>query len=157
MLTPPFIMSAQHVHSKVRTEADYRARQRETIAGNQRAYPNLPWLSPWASLEKPDGPFVSAGTWMAECTCKNGVTLAPGWGNQPDSDHVYALGLCYECGAVYEGLQMPNAMVEIERVLVQQPNLAYRYWNPRMSVADLEAALVDPATIFRFTQPEDHR
>lgn len=156
MLTPAFIMTAQDVHAHVRTEEDYRRQQRATIAGNQRSFPNLPWRSPWASLEKLQ-PFISAGTWMVECPCGNGVVLAPRWGKQPDAEHVYALGCCYECGAVYEGIPMPAEKATIEAVLLRQTNLAYRYWNPRMAVADLEVAVKDPTTIFRFTLPEDHR
>jgi hypothetical protein len=54
--------------------------------------------------------------------------LAPEWGG---------LALCYECGAVYEGVEMPEIAQEIERLLVVRTSYAVRYWSPHISLEHL--------------------
>lgn len=129
MLNPSFLMTARHVHPRVNTEADYRARQAEALAALARAYPNLPWQGARVVAELPSA-FVSGGRWLVECSCGNCPALAPEWGG---------LALCYECGAVYEGVAQPVDAEEIERLLVARKHPSMRYWNPTQAVETLRA------------------
>ena len=142
-MVPPFIMTARHAHPNVRTDVDYRARQREAIAGARRHYPNLPWRDPWVSIDVPLA-FVSGGRLVVECTtagCGNCPMVAPAWGREVD-DVRLALACCYECGATYDLIVIPDDFPAIEAALVLRPTLAMRYWNPAVTVDDLHAANV---------------
>jgi hypothetical protein len=49
------------------------------------------------------------------------------------------LACCYECGAIYERLELPAKADEIERLLVARPDLQTRNWRQGETVADLHA------------------
>lgn len=135
-MLPPFLMTAKHAHPNVRSEQDYRTRQREAIDQARRYYPNLPWRDPWVSADTP-AVFISGGRLVIECTttgCGNCPMVAPEWGAEG-----LALALCYECGAVYERIELPADLPQIEALLTVRSVLAHRYWNPMLSLAHLAA------------------
>jgi hypothetical protein len=73
--------------------------------------------------------FVAGGRWQLRCTtpeCGNCPAVQPEWG----------LALCWDCGAIYEGLSVPDAEA-IERVLLRRL-MVHRNWMPPETVADLE-------------------
>lgn len=121
-------MSARHAHPNVRTEQDYRNRQAEAIKKGMDLYPNLPWKAPWVN-DLPLEVFVSGGRWLVECPCGNCPMVAPEWGN---------LALCYECGAIYDKLVMPVDAHLIEAMLVLRKTLGLRYWNPGITLQNLQ-------------------
>lgn len=127
MFNPDFLLTAKHVHPRVNSADDYRARQREAIDALRVQYPNLPWTLPHVVAPNPAA-FVSGGRWLVECRCGNCPALAPEWGG---------LALCYECGAVYEGVDLPSEAIDIERLLVQRDQPSMRYWNPAITVEAL--------------------
>jgi hypothetical protein len=142
-LLPSVIKSPRHVHPRVRTADDYRARQREHIQEGRRQYAALAWRDPWLCLDRPPV-FISAGKWLIECACGNCPSVAPEWGG---------LACCFECGAVYEGLEMPSDAAAIEAVLVQRPSLNARHWEPGTTVEDLLAQDRPPITLTDLERP----
>lgn len=132
MLLTDFLLTAKHVTPHVRTEEDFRRQQLAIIKKNMAAYRHLPWRLPWRS---PDQPLVrvDGGRWMVTCTtegCFNGLVVAPDWNG---------LALCAECGAIYEGLQMPPEAADIERLLIKRRRLSDRFWLPGGTVEQLAA------------------
>lgn len=128
MLTPNFILTARHIHANVKSERDYRAQQARYLAKFCESYPNMP--QPKARIVTPHPPaFVSGGRWLVECACGNCPAIEPTYNG---------LALCYECGAIYEGVELPADAAAIEQALVARPNMADRYWNPHMALHDVQ-------------------
>lgn len=127
-LVPDYLLGPHHVHPGVNTEADYRRQQAETIARGRALYQNLPWRDPWRWTGSLPSVRVAQGAWQIECAtgCGNFPSVSPEWG----------IALCYDCGAVYEDIMIPEA-AEIERLLVRRQRLANRNWLPGETVADL--------------------
>lgn len=122
MLTP------LHIHN-VRTPDEYRRAQLETLMSLKRSHPSLfAGISVFLSLAKPTV-FVSGGKWVVRCLC----------GNAPSVDPEWRMALCFECGAQYEGLDIPEEHREIAALLLRRPNVSNRHWSPPETVADLEA------------------
>jgi hypothetical protein len=128
MFLSDFIQTARHAHPNVNTETDYRQRQGEALASVQRAYPNMPTRGVHKAETKPAA-FISGGRWLVECTeCGNCPVIEPDW----------KLALCYECGAVYEDIDMPEDRTEIERLLLlRKSSYSVRYWNPHLTLDHL--------------------
>lgn len=127
-LLPDCLLGAKHVHAHVRTEADYRARHLEAMRRAVAMYPNLDCRLPWRPETQP-AVFVAGGFWQVRC-------VTPGCGNYPAVQPEWGLALCWDCGAVYDGLQVPDA-TDIERVLMRRP-MVHRNWIQPETVADLE-------------------
>ena len=125
---PTVIKTPCHVHPGVQTEADYRARQAEYLARMRQMYAHLGDVVVHAA-PAPAEVFVSGGKWVVECPCGNCPSVHPDW----------RLALCFECGAVYEDVEVPLATRAIELCLVARQSLAARYWNPALSTLDLLA------------------
>lgn len=109
------------MHPGVNTLEDYRRKHAEALARGRLAYPNLDWPTPWVSSVHPPV-FVSGGMWQVRCA-------TPGCGNAPMVSPEWRVALCWDCGAVYEGLAIPADAAEIERVLVLRQHLGWRNWN----------------------------
>lgn len=83
-------------------------------------------------IVSPDQPPVQAEAWKwcVTCTtvdCNNRPLF--GW----------AIACCFDCGAVYEGLALPEDWVEIERLLELRPRRSSRTWLATESLNDLRA------------------
>jgi hypothetical protein len=39
------------------------------------------------------------------------------------------MALCFECGAMYEGLTLPDDFDEIEQILTQRPHARFMHWT----------------------------
>lgn len=141
-MLPNFIKEPPHVHPGVATPEQYRQKQRMVIRHNAQALPGLPWREPWLCLDRPPV-FISGGKWVIECSCGNCPSVSLAWGG---------LALCFECGAVYEGLPLPEQAALIAALLAARPRLMDRYWNPHVSVSDLQdqnavLGLAEPALV----------
>lgn len=72
--------------------------------------------------------YVNGWKWCIVCAgCAN--RPAVGWG----------IACCLECGARYEGLELPVDAVEIERLLARRPKISQRSWLPNETLDDLRA------------------
>lgn len=94
----------------VLTEADYR----QAHAGAMVARGIIPFASP----DQP-APSVEGWKWVVKCTspdCDN----RPMWG--------WGIACCFDCGATYTGLVLPDEADEIERLLAFRPKLSQRTW-----------------------------
>jgi hypothetical protein len=128
MFLPDFLLTAKHVHPNVNSAEDYRQRQWETIQRLMAAYPNIPHQGVHLASTKPEA-FVSGGRWLVECDeCGNCPVIEPEWGG---------IARCYECGAVYEGIELPVEAPEIVKLLILRNHPAYRYWNPHQTLDQL--------------------
>lgn len=123
---PTTLMTPLHVHG-VRTEADYRALQSQFIARGRQVRPALQWRDPWVCADQPDV-FVAGGKWLVACACGNAPSVSPEW----------RLALCFECGAIYEGVTMPPDAAAIEAVLSRRPHPINRAWRRPETVEDLQ-------------------
>jgi hypothetical protein len=98
------LIGPTQVHG-VRSAADYRAMQRTYVQRLRAAHPHLSWLDPWvAPVEPPEDAAdwwrvvtISGGKYVVRCAC----------GNRPSVDPNWRLACCFQCGAIYEGLEMP--------------------------------------------------
>ena len=122
---PNVLMTPLHVNG-CRTEAEYRTKQHAAMAQGRAHYPQFKWSDPWICGDAVTV-VVSGGKWLVCCRCGNYPSVHPDW----------RLALCFECGAMYERVQMPADAVAIEAVLVERPSLANRAWLPHESVDDL--------------------
>lgn len=142
---PQTIMAPLHVHG-VRTEAEYRQQQRDKLAQARHFHPQFEWPDPWESKEVPTV-FVAGGKWLVKCDCGNYPSVHPDW----------RLALCFECGAIYEGLTMPDNAEDIEAVLVERPHPANRAWLPSETVNDLIAQNVEHGVTVPARLQKEHR
>lgn len=124
---PNAIMAPLHVHG-ARTEAEYRQQQRDKLAQGRHFHPQFEWPEPWLSKQIPPV-FIAGGKWMVTCACGNCPSVHPDW----------RLALCFECGAIYEGVTIPGNAKDIEAVLVERPHPSNRAWLPNETVDDLIA------------------
>jgi len=123
---PRTILTPEHTMN-VRTPEEYRKRQRSIIAKNRSLYPKLNWRDPFVVPKKQHGEvYVDGGRWAMRCMneCGNVVVIHPDW----------RLGLCCECGAVYEDVTLPAERVEIEAELAKRKFPSLRGWKPTESV-----------------------
>lgn len=82
----------------------------------------------WASVGRPQAQ-VNYGRWLFDCGgCRAGVLASREWG----------LGLCCQCGGVYEDVEFPENAEEIEAVLGRRPNLSNQNWTVGETLKDLE-------------------
>lgn len=128
---PKVIMTPLHVNG-CRTEAEYRAKQRAAMAKGRARHPQFEWPDPWVCLDPVDV-LVSGGKWLVVCRCGNYPSVHPDW----------RVALCFECGAIYEGLTMPEDAADIEAVLVERQAPANRAWLPHETIAELVAENVE--------------
>jgi len=68
-------------------------------------------------------PYIGHRGWMLICSCNGGVSVSVEWD----------LACCFECGALYAGLEFPANREEIEALLLQRPE-RFRLWNPPAAV-----------------------
>jgi hypothetical protein len=129
MFAPPRLLEPLQVHG-ASTREEYAAKQTAHVRALRAAYPAMrQWRDPWTADVTPDV-FVSDGKWLVECdVC----------GNCPSVSLVWREARCFECGAVYANLTVPEQAAAIEAVLVQRPRMATRYWNPTISLDALAA------------------
>lgn len=73
--------------------------------------------------------LISGGKWLVRCVCGNAPSVAPEW----------RLALCFECGAVYEDLVLPDAQPDITAALLERPSPSQRHWTPGETADDLRA------------------
>lgn len=132
---PRCLLGPRHVHPGVNTEADYRRRHLEAILKGRKKYPNLDWQNPWPTVARPPV-YVSGGMVQIRCA-------TPGCGNCPAVSPEWRLALCWDCGAIYEGLELPEDFDAIARLLVARPELSTRNWLPGETVEDLERENVE--------------
>lgn len=121
------IYTPLHVHG-ARSEAEYRQQQRDHLMRLQTARPALGFGDPWL-VEAPAEALVSGGKWIVRCACGNGPSASPAW----------QLALCFECGAVFEGVTFPEDAADVELALLARPQLRNRHWAAPETVADLIA------------------
>lgn len=131
-MPPKTLLGPHHLHPRVKTESDYREKQREAMRRGRLKYPNLDWPDPWryegGSLPSV---YLSGGMWQIHCA-------TVGCGNRPSASPLWRLALCFECGAIYEGLVFPPNVRGIERALLARPIPANRNWLPHETVDDLQ-------------------
>lgn len=74
---------------------------------------------------------VDGGTWLVDCEC--------GAGNAVDPEDRVAL--CFGCGAVHEGVEVPDpaGIKTIEKLLLARPTQKLRGWRPGETANDLLA------------------
>jgi len=120
-MAPRCVLGPRHLHPGVQTEEDYRRCHAEAIAKGRKKYPNLDWRDPWLTVIRPPV-YVTHG--MAQIRC-----ATPGCGNCPSVSLEWRLALCWDCGAVYEGVEVPADFALAEAVLVCRPSLATRNWR----------------------------
>lgn len=128
---PKCLLGPHHVHPGVNTERQYRLAQAKAIRDGQERYQNLEWRQPWLYLGAAPEVIVSGGRWLIRCA-------TPECGNYPSASPEWRLALCYDCGAIYEGLIFPDDIAEIERLLLLRPTLSTRNLLPTDTVAQLE-------------------
>jgi hypothetical protein len=127
---PKCLLGPRHVHPRVNSEAEYRRRQAEAIAKGRALYPNLEWSDPWLA-ERGRLARIVGGAWQLPCAtpgCRNCPSVSPEW----------LLALCWDCGAVYEDVALPEERASIERLLLRRLDLASRNWLPGETAEDLE-------------------
>jgi len=112
----------------VRTDVEYRQAQRDHLLRLRQSRPSLAVREPWRAQERPPV-IVSGGKWLVRCACGNAPSVAPEW----------RLALCFECGAVYEDLAMPEGQTEISAALLERQSASQRHWTPGETAADLRA------------------
>lgn len=103
----------------VATEVEYRRAHATAI---QKAGGTLS-----VSVDQPR-PYVEAWKWVVHCTtpdCDNRPML--GWG----------IACCFDCGAVYQGLVLPDDAPEIERLLGLRPKRSQQTWLLTETLGDL--------------------
>lgn len=128
-LLPHCLLGPRHIHPGVHSEADYRRAHAEAIKQGRRKYPNLVWHDPWSATVRPPV-FVAGGLVQIRC-------VTPGCGNCPSVSPDWRVALCWDCGAVYEQLEISAEFAAIERLLVARPEVATRNWLPGETIADL--------------------
>ena len=128
-LPTDLLLEAKHLHRRVRTEADYRARHLEALNRFNWEYPHLRRLSPWVTISKPPI-YVTESLVQIRCA-------TPGCYNAPAVSIEWRLALCWDCGAVYEGLEVPPKWPDVSRVLLARPDPATRNWLPGETVDGL--------------------
>lgn len=96
------------VHGREAQTLDgYRMLQRRIVAQNGRG-------TPWLHVGESPHAYVTGGKWVVDCrVCGNG----------PVVDVAARVALCCECGAIYEGVIVPDADVlrALEDVLSVRP------------------------------------
>ncbi len=116
---------ADHIHTpldvhRVRSLQEYREAQLAWILQSRRGLPSSFWRDPWVATD-PVTVVVDSGAWKVAC-------VTPSCGNYPVLCPSGGVALCFNCGAVYEGVAMPADYAEIAEKLLKRPfNL--RYWT----------------------------
>jgi hypothetical protein len=135
-LYPKEIMTPEHTIG-VKSEAEYRRQQQQAITRGRAKFPKLNWRNPHVVTPNPPV-YIDGGRWALRCSeeCGNIVLVHPGWG----------LGLCFECGAVYEGLALPDGHEDATEILVARAHPSLRGWAPGESIDRLlqENAHLEP-------------
>jgi hypothetical protein len=126
-LWPNEIMTPLHVHG-ARTPEEYRALQRKFIKQGRIARPALAWSDPAVAPIAPPV-FIAGGKWVVRCLCANCPSVHPVW----------RLACCFECGAIYEDLQVPEAAAAIAATLLERAHPSQRNWLPSEDLVRLEA------------------
>lgn len=75
---------------------------------------------------------VNHGRWVAECAaCHSGMFTHPEW----------RLACCAQCGAIYNGVDFPDAarLAEVTRLLLARPRVENQNWKPGEAVWKLRA------------------
>lgn len=126
MMTLQEIGLPKHIHNATTPEA-YREIQRTFIAQMKQARPHWPWRDPWVYVGEPKRAIVTGGFWKLLCDCGNAPSVEPSW----------KLACCFECGAMYEDVVIPDEWREIEATLLARPLMATRNWLPGETVDEL--------------------
>lgn len=127
MMTPPTrILTPTEVHGATSPE-DYARRQEVTLLELARAHPQLGVRPVWVNDTHPSV-HIRGGKWLLRCVCGNAPSVHPDW----------KVARCFECGAIYQGLDIPDDAAAIETALMRRP-LGSRVWDPGMSAAELDA------------------
>ena len=122
ILTP----SDPEIHN-ARTPEDYQRLQERYLRDLNTRVPIVPKRAPWLVVGTLPPVYVAMGKWVIRCQCGNAPSVHPDW----------KLARCFECGAVYQGLEMPEQAREIEAVLLLRP-LQRRGWRPTETLAQLQ-------------------
>lgn len=121
----PFLACAREQHQGAATPAAYRASHAAWIArGIRRGMRYAVHDAPGEVVA-----YVSANRWVCDCECGAGNATDPAWG----------FACCFGCGAVHETVRFPPDRAEIERLLLQRPQVSTRHWFPQETVRDLAA------------------
>lgn len=121
-LAPRCLLGPRHIHPGVNTAADYREQQQAAIDRGRAKYPNLEWPAPWRVEGLFPVVYVAGGMLQIRCA-------TPGCGNCPSVSPEWRLALCWDCGAVYESLEIPADLDRAEQVLLCRPVLGTRNWR----------------------------
>lgn len=109
-----------HAHQGVSSPETYRAACRRYRG--ERTHEARP--DEWAAL---GAPHVSHGQWFVDCGCGNGCSLSVDW----------RLACCFLCGAIYNGVSLPEESEAIERVLAARSDAKHRNYRAPETVDDL--------------------
>ena len=119
---PHEMIGPEHLFQFVTSPQTWRHAFERHVAEGKRRYPRLVWPSAWRSVASVT-PLVARGSWKVQCA-------TPGCGEQPLLSFEWGgLSICFNCGAIYEGVPEPRDRREIERVLLERPDPSTRNWN----------------------------
>jgi len=92
----------------------------------RRAIADRPHISPTTA----DGAVASVNhnRWIVLCSCGSGCAV----------DLILHRAWCFECGTIYDGIEVPHDAAAIEALLVKRPKLENRNWIPGESLDQLE-------------------
>lgn len=127
MIGPPYLLGATDVHPYVRDRETYVALHRMKQQQKIEAFPRMGFRAPWRCEDRLDV-FISGGVILIRCAC----------GNAPVVERVSRIALCFTCGAIYQDIDLPIHLDEIERVLCARPMLETRHWARPETVDDLQ-------------------
>lgn len=105
----------------------YRRFQRAVLAHNfdaGKGRTREPWICP---VSRPV--YVAMGKWLIRCVCGNAPSVDPSW----------RLACCIECGAVFEGLDVPAEYEAIEAVLLERPVIGTQAMHAGETLEQLKA------------------
>ena len=126
LLPTDCLLRPKHLHPRVSTPDDYLREQWQSIIAKKQAFPHLGWQLPWAFVGT--APIkVSDGQWQIVCGCGQ---------NTPLYDPEWELACCFTCGAIIRQTP-PLEWREIERVLLNRPNMTNRHMLVSQTLAEL--------------------
>ena len=84
----------------------------------------------WEPVCDPRLAYVNHGRWLIDCWyCDSGCFTHPEW----------RIACCAECGATYYGVEFPENLDEVTRLLLLRPKRTTQNWSPGESVLRLKA------------------
>ena len=106
-----------HQHN-AETPGAYEIIQRLSFIDGKRKFPFLEWPEPHEMSSELHAE-INHGCWIVRCPC----------GNAPSAHPLWCLACCFECGAVYRHVVVPEDWRATEQVLLCRPLMAQRNWT----------------------------